>query len=224
MMRKTTSRNRILSRLYSAPKAFDPADNENSVPADGIADGEKIERLKQLMEGMRTKVHVVKDDDWLNVLGEILRTKGLGNLLYAPRTEIGSVLERHWGNSGGENGKLPRLIPYDQTVEDFKERLFSVDAAITTSKGAIADAGAIILWPDENEPRTMSLVPPVHFVLLNADTICHNLSEAMEKWNWHDKMPANALLISGPSKTADIELTLAFGVHGPKELILLVLS
>jgi L-lactate dehydrogenase complex protein LldG len=38
------------------------------------------------------------------------------------------------------------------------------------------------------------------------------------------KIPTNVLLISGPSKTADIELTLAFGVHGPKELIILIVK
>jgi L-lactate dehydrogenase complex protein LldG len=37
-------------------------------------------------------------------------------------------------------------------------------------------------------------------------------------------MPTNALLISGPSKTADIEMTLAFGVHGPRELIVLIID
>jgi len=44
----------------------------------------------------------------------------------------------------------------------------------------------------------------------------------MENECWIENMPSNALLISGPSKTADIELTLAFGVHGPKELVVLI--
>ncbi|WP_278366532.1 LUD domain-containing protein, partial [Marinobacter salarius] len=42
--------------------------------------------------------------------------------------------------------------------------------------------------------------------------------------NWAAGMPTNALLVSGPSKTADIEQTLAYGVHGPKELIVLVIE
>ena len=46
----------------------------------------------------------------------------------------------------------------------------------------------------------------------------------MQKENWAGNMPTNAFLISGPSKTADIELTLAFGVHGPKELIVLIVD
>ena len=44
----------------------------------------------------------------------------------------------------------------------------------------------------------------------------------MIKQRWAEAMPTNALLISGPSKSADIEQTLAYGVHGPKELIVLV--
>jgi L-lactate dehydrogenase complex protein LldG len=70
----------------------------------------------------------------------------------------------------------------------------------------------------------MSLVPPVHIAVLANDKIYGSLSEVIHKEGWSDKLPANVLLISGPSKTADIELTLAFGVHGPKELILLILD
>jgi len=46
----------------------------------------------------------------------------------------------------------------------------------------------------------------------------------MQKEKWAGSMPTNAFLISGPSKTADIELTLAFGVHGPKALIVLIVN
>lgn len=69
----------------------------------------------------------------------------------------------------------------------------------------------------------MSLVPPVHIAVLKASGIYDTLSAAMKEEGWAERMPTNLLLISGPSKTADIELTLAFGVHGPKELIVLIL-
>ena len=46
----------------------------------------------------------------------------------------------------------------------------------------------------------------------------------MKTENWSAQMPTNAILISGPSKTADIEMTLAFGVHGPRELIVLIIE
>jgi L-lactate dehydrogenase complex protein LldG len=59
---------------------------------------------------------------------------------------------------------------------------------------------------------------------LEADTIFSSLADAMRSGQWAQDMPTNLLLISGPSKTADIELTLAFGVHGPKELIVYILE
>jgi L-lactate dehydrogenase complex protein LldG len=64
----------------------------------------------------------------------------------------------------------------------------------------------------------MSLVPPLHIVLLKAEQIVGTFSELIKKQNWATNMPSNALLISGPSKSADIEQVLAYGVHGPKSL------
>jgi L-lactate dehydrogenase complex protein LldG len=46
----------------------------------------------------------------------------------------------------------------------------------------------------------------------------------MRAGRWSEDMPTNLVLVSGPSKTADIELILAFGVHGPKELIVLMVE
>ena len=90
--------------------------------------------------------------------------------------------------------------------------------------GGIAETGTLILWPDAGEPRLMSLVPPVHVALLDADRLYENLADVMRAEHWAAGMPTNALLISGPSKTADIEQTLAYGIHGPKQLITLILQ
>ena len=69
----------------------------------------------------------------------------------------------------------------------------------------------------------MSLVPPVHFALLDAATLHDTLFDAITTEAWSSKLPTNALLVSGPSKTADIQQTLAYGAHGPKALIILLL-
>ncbi|MEZ5582886.1 MAG: LUD domain-containing protein [Candidatus Competibacteraceae bacterium] len=68
----------------------------------------------------------------------------------------------------------------------------------------------MILWPSPQEPRLMSLLPAIHIAVLDADNIHNTFNEAMRAGQWNDHMPTNALLISGPSKTADIELTLTF--------------
>ena len=158
---------------------------------------------------------------WLNTTEEVLKQRTAKSLLYAPETDIGKALESRW-DSGADD--LPRLIPYVKNIEQIKDEIFQVDAGITSAAGAIAETGALILWPTENEPRLMSIVPPIHIAVLKAETIHNSLAEVMQKDRWPDKMPTNIVLVSGPSKTADIEMTLAFGVHGPKELIVLILK
>ncbi|MCU7810434.1 MAG: lactate utilization protein, partial [Candidatus Thiodiazotropha sp. (ex Notomyrtea botanica)] len=116
------------------------------------------------------------------------------------------------------------LVPYDLEVERWKRRLFEeIDASITGCRGAIAETGSLILWPDEDEPRLLSLIPPIHCVLLRAEQIYSTFSEVVDSQGWADGMPTNALLISGPSKSADIAQVLAYGVHGPKSLVVLII-
>lgn len=220
------ARERILRRLRKAV-----GDTREIPPLPPLPQGtpmsreERIERLKTLMTAMRTEVHLVPKADpaapWTDRLKAILAEKGLKQMLYAPGTSVGEAVKASWAE-GGEG--LPVLKAYDAAVESFKADLFAMDAGITGTAGGIADTGALILWPDEKEPRLLSLVPTVHVAVLDADRIYETFSEAMENGAWAGGMPTNALLISGPSKTADIELVLAFGVHGPKELVVLVLT
>ncbi len=216
------SRAKILKRLHAAAKQ-QPVETPKTagLPGEALSRDEKIESLKSLMEAVRTEVHVVGASNWTALFKEILKKRDVKTLLYAPDTTLGDRLQKAWV---AESNELPELVAYDGQIEDFKEKLFAIDAAITSTIGAIAETGAVILWPDKKEPRLKSLDPPIHIAVLEAEKIYNTFSEAIQTENWPAKMPTNVLLISGPSKTADIELTLAFGVHGPKELIVLVVK
>jgi len=213
------ARDRILARLH-ASGTEQTAVPEVPLPLLPSLDREaKIERLASQMAAIRTEVHIVGADDWLEKLKDLARERGWKRLLYGPGGPIGEPLTKAWPL---EAAGLPELVAYSGPVETFKEDLFQIDAGITSVRGGVAETGAIVLWPTPDEPRLMSLVPPVHVAVLDADTIHNSLAEMMAVENWAAGMPTNALLISGPSKTADIEFTLVFGVHGPKELILLI--
>lgn len=104
-------------------------------------------------------------------------------------------------------------------IEAWKEFLFNeVDAAITSATGAIATTGSIILRPGRDEPRSLSLVPPCHIVIVREETLYNDFADAMCAQHWYTAMPTNMVLVSGPSKTADIQQTLAYGAHGPRDL------
>ena len=216
------SRDRIFSRLHAAlDQVTVPNTQPPEMPIKTVSQKEKIAKLKTLMEAMRTEVYTTRGRNWTMALEDIFKIRKIKSLLYSPQTEIGRALELKKKNS---TRGLPQLIPYDDKIEELKEMVFKVDAGITSAAGAIAETGALILWPTQKEPRLMSIVPTIHIAVLHADTIHNSLSEVIKKENWSQKMPTNIVLVSGPSKTADIEMTLAFGVHGPKDLIVLILE
>lgn len=213
------ARERIFGRLREAVQQGDFKVPETaSLPIMQWSQEEKTDRLQTLMENMHTEVHRTSRADWVTTLKQIIRQRQLQNLFYGPDTELSGVLESAWESD------LPTLVPYQQDIEAFRETLFEADAGITSTRGAIAETGAIVLWPSVQEPRLLSLVPAIHIAVLEADKIYNSLGEMMAAERWQDGMPTNALLISGPSKTADIELTLTFGVHGPKALIVMILE
>ncbi|SDW32500.1 LutC/YkgG family protein [Marinobacter mobilis] len=181
---------------------------------------ERLERFETTISSVNGEVHRVVEEVWVQHLWALMAAKGLNNLLVAPETVLGQQLLQQQQASG------PELRTYRDPVEHWKSELFNgVDAALTGCRGAIAETGSLILWPTVQEPRLMSLVPPVHFVVLRADQVYCTFYQALAEQGWADQgMPTNALLISGPSKTADIEQTLAYGVHGPRELVVLVLE
>jgi len=214
------ARTAILGRLRAAGGSGPLPDLDTAVlqrrqwPA-----AERVERLRKGMEAVHTEFLEATPATWPAVVRAFCDREGLKNLLFGPTCEAGAELAKGWPPGGTQ------LMPYDRPVEAFKDELFTgVDAGFTSTVGGVAETGGLLLMPGSAEPRLMSLVPPIHIALLRASTIQDTFWSAVKTLGWGCSLPPNALLISGPSKTADIEQTLAYGVHGPKRLIVVLVQ
>ena len=100
--------------------------------------------------------------------------------------------------------------------------IFHYDVGVSNAQAAIAETGTLVLDSAYERHRLVSLVPPVHIAVVNASSIVETLGEALALLQKDTEISPAITFITGPSRTADIELTLAIGVHGPQELYVIV--
>ncbi|RTL41658.1 MAG: lactate utilization protein [Rhodocyclaceae bacterium] len=217
-----SARDRILAKLRAArpaePNALPDLDAHYAPRVRGEAKAERLARFRAGIESFHAEVHISSEADWPALLARLCADKQVATMLYGADTPAGQRLEQ-------ATFPATTLRPWAGQVEELKADLFHrADAGFTQTRGAIAETGTLMLWSSEAEPRTLSLVPPIHFALLDANTIQPTFFDVLRTENWAAGLPTNALLISGPSKTADIQQTLAYGAHGPKELVVIVIN
>ena len=126
---------------------------------------------------------------------------------------------------------VPPAGPETQTTdggadEDFKAALFEAGVGITAADYALAETGTLVLVSGGERHRLVSLLPPVHVCLLDTRRVVGSMGELLahfrERGEEHGRPPQALTFITGPSRTADVEQTLALGVHGPNELHVLL--
>lgn len=94
----------------------------------------------------------------------------------------------------------------------------TADIGITGSLFGLAESGSVVLSHGPGRGRLTSLLPPVHIALLRVDTIRWTLAHWSRDHPEAVENTANLVIVSGPSRTGDIELQLNLGVHGPKHM------
>ena len=92
---------------------------------------------------------------------------------------------------------------------------------ITVPDWVVASHGTVIQRSAKGQPRSTSLLPSRHIAVVRQQQVVPSLPEGFEKMK--DLEGTNVVLISGPSKTADIEAQLVFGAHGPRQMDLIVI-
>jgi L-lactate utilization protein LutC len=101
-----------------------------------------------------------------------------------------------------------------------REEFFAADIGITGVENVVAETGTLALATRPDQPRSASLLPAVHIAVLHRNQIVADLFDLFAG----GEPPACLTLITGPSKTGDIELKLVTGVHGPGELHLVLVA
>ena len=200
----------ILNRIRSAQKQAGLADHVD-VPREyqrkgTLNDDELREMLVDRLEDYKAAVHVTEESDLKKTLDTIVNDRNCKDIRYAP----------------GMNADLFDGLPARPDDEDADPReLDDADAVVTESFVSSAQTGTIVLQSDSRcGRRALTLVPDRHICIVRRDEVVYGIPEVISRMD-PDKP---ATWISGPSATSDIELSRVEGVHGPRDLIVIIVK
>jgi len=156
-----------------------------------------------------------------------------GNFIYCESEQefVGNLnalmTDKQWGSVFCIEDKIKNilaegLIPFLSEEDDMHD----IVAGVTGCEFLIARLGSIMVSSGQQSGRRMFVYPPVHIVLAYSSQIVPDLKHALAgiKQKYDDKIPSMISVITGPSRTADIEKTLVLGAHGPKEIYLFLVE
>jgi L-lactate dehydrogenase complex protein LldG len=118
--------------------------------------------------------------------------------------------------------ELPGVQSGFSNREALREICASADAGITCADYALADTGTLVMISSAEEARMISLLPPAHIAVVPANRILSGLDELLLMLPKPADATSSMVLITGPSRTGDIEQILVRGVHGPGEIHVIV--
>ncbi|MFJ8885587.1 lactate utilization protein C [Streptomyces sp. NPDC102402] len=205
----TTARDTVLGRVRDA-LAIAPA-SATEIPrayrtGRTLPDGERLALLTDRLVDYKAEVHPCTGDRTAEVIGEILRERG------ARRIGVPDGLDERWLSAyDGEAQRDSSDIPAPS--------LDDLDGVVTASAVSCAETGTIFLDGSADQGRrALSLVPDLHVCVVDLSSVVAGVPEAVARL-----VPERpTTMISGPSATSDIELERVEGVHGPRNLVVVI--
>lgn len=184
---------------------------------------ELVERFSERLAAVGGTAHgPLAVDDALDLLVGLCKERAGGSSVALstgdPVVEQLGV-EGHLGAAG-----LELLTPEDVF---WRERLAEAGVGVTGAVAAAASSGTVGIACGPLAPRATSLVPPAHICLVLCDTMVGDLAEALNRCTPKgpdDDLPSNLVWVSGPSRSADLELVLTVGVHGPGSVDVIIVD
>src|SRR5712692_2884448 len=193
---------------------------------------ELAERWPAILETFRVEFariggvfyRVTSLDEVPAVVGRLAREREARGLVAWHAAALGADLASALEARGLDVHEMPAG---ETAAADERERLRAItagaDFGLTGVDLAVAETGTLVLRSGAGRPRSTSLLPPCHIAVFDRAALVESLGQAgvvLELWHLEEPPGTGGAVnfITGPSRTADIELTLTRGVHGPKEV------
>jgi L-lactate dehydrogenase complex protein LldG len=186
---------------------------------------ESLARFTREFERVGGVLHRVTDPhEAPETIARIARERGMRRVVawhaHALGLDVASALEAH----GLQTSAAPATEVDGAERERWRGLAAAADLGVTGVDLAVAETGTLVVVSGVGRPRSASLLPPCHVAVFDRGALVESLSQVgLVLEAWHEGAPpawrgASINFITGPSRTADIELTLTRGVHGPREV------
>lgn len=192
------------AELAAAPTPRGPLEDQES-PAPEAPPADLVNRFVLELEALGGKAQRVARASLGESLVSLLRARGIESILAWDK--IDGLDQAPLAAAG-----LNLVRSADPTLR----------AGLTGAVAAIAQTGSLLITSGKGRPLSASLLPDTHIALVDQARLVWSLEEALRLSDVREA--SAAVLVTGPSRTADIEMTLTIGVHGPKELIVLIVD
>jgi len=187
-----------------------------------------LEVLKEQCKKIHTNIYITDRKDLASMLNEVVSGYGGGPIVTWKDDRfsewgLDSLLKQEWPSQ--------EMDVYEWNHTKGKENIAKAEKAnvgITISEITLAESGTVVLFSDENKGRTVSFLPATYIALVPKSTLVPRMTQAAQKMREiHNKTGHVAScinFITGPSNSADIELNLVVGVHGPVKASYIVIN
>lgn len=144
---------------------------------------------------------------------------------------VADYLRRNNLPASARMGSDPRLatLPWDKTQLTVSRGASGGDDPVGVSHAiaAVAESGTLVLTSGPDNPTTLNFLPETHIVVVDADDVVGNDETVWDRLRATDGkgiMPRTVNMVTGPSRSGDIEQTILLGAHGPKRLHIVVVG
>lgn len=143
---------------------------------------------------------------------------------YTKLQELSSL--RQWRSVFCSTAALQQAFHLETLPFINREDIDSSEAALTDCECLIARTGTIVLSAAQPSGRIIPVYAPIHIVIAYSHQLVFDIKDAVDllKAKYNNSLPSMISLATGPSRTADIEKTLVVGVHGPREVYVLLID